>query len=161
MIDCVLFSFMKAKKKGIDAPFPYWEVKKFCPQFAQVCQVTSEQNAEEHSKKKASQNLRLLCVDVVSDCCIQADKRLDMVQWSASFQNFALAASAVGFWQYHLAMAHHGNCLKVACKSSVTLHVSIFTNSCDLQCLCRSREQPWKTPPACAGLRRGVQEGVG
>ena len=34
------------------------------------------------------------------------------------FQAFALAAAATGMWDYHLAMAHHTVCLKVACRSN-------------------------------------------
>ena len=49
----------------------------------------------------------------------QAGKRLDMVQWTVSYQGFALAAAAVGMWDYHLAMAHHTVCMKVACESTL------------------------------------------
>ena len=63
-------------------------------------------------------------------CACQADKRMDMVQWGAAYQNFALAAHAVGFWDWHLSMAHYTNCIKVACESLshvlCELHLCLF-----------------------------------
>ena len=53
---------------------------------------------------------------------LQAAKRLDMVQWGAAYQSFALGAAAVGMWEYHLAMAHHTNCFNIACKLAFAAH---------------------------------------
>ena len=44
-----------------------------------------------------------------------------MVQWSASYHPFALACAAVGMWDWHLAIAHHTTCMKVACRAN-SLH---------------------------------------
>ena len=41
-----------------------------------------------------------------------------MVRWTVAFQNYALAASAVGVWQYPSAMAHMRECLHIAVTAS-------------------------------------------
>ena len=52
-----------------------------------------------------------------------------MVQWSASYHPFALACAAVGMWDWHLAIAHHTTCMKVACECYVS-HVLRVMASC-------------------------------
>ena len=106
---CLFCSMVQAKKKGIDRPFLYWLVTKFAPLWC----VPNQIEVDDKEKGKAKTN-----------------KRLDMIQWSAAYQCFALACACTGMWEYHFAMAHYTNCLKVACKSLLhCLHCSVVISS--------------------------------
>ena len=97
----IVVGCFQARKKGINAPFPYWDVRKLLPAWAS--EAKADGNGQESVEKPKS-------------------KRLDMVQWGVAFHNFALAADAVGFWPYNMALAHHKNCMQVACKLGFSSH---------------------------------------
>ena len=107
-VDELLADVTKCKERGITWPFIFVKLEKWLPPWCEDVLHTSE---EEEPSDAVIEMRRALGIKS------KPRKTLNFLQWQAAFDNYAIAAAAVGQWSYTSALAHRSICLKIAYHS--------------------------------------------
>ena len=96
------------KDKEVSKPFPFADFKRYLPSWFEHSRTDEEESADEPTGAAASLAKALGVQNK------KAQQHLSLLQWTAAFDRYALAAAAAGVLNFTNALKHKDNCLKLA-----------------------------------------------
>ena len=95
------------KEKGVKDPFPYADLRNFLPN---CCAGGRKHDDSDHEDEPCQAAKELAKAFGVTK---KKKPRLSLLQWTAAYDRYALAAAACGVWDLASALEHKDLCLQV------------------------------------------------
>ena len=111
VVDSLATEVSKLRKKGVPNPFVFVEIRKFVPYWCAELLDLNDSDDEGQTSKEIKDLARALGAQS------KAPRPLNLLQWQAGFDRYAIAAVATGQLSLCATMAHKDICMQVAARA--------------------------------------------